>query len=110
MKLVSRLSGGLSATIPDIVGWAFSVATYSGTVKGCPGPGTAVFRYAFKMGATPGIAEATPGHNYGTVEVVPGSGTGGLATLKGHGTDVADTTNGVVSNAVLDFSCRHGHG
>jgi hypothetical protein len=96
---------GLSVTIPAIVGQATGIATYSGTVKGCPGPGTALFRYEFTMGV-----DGQTGHNRGTVDVVPGSGTGGLSTLRGHGVDDAhQTPSGVVSAAQLDFSCHNGH-
>jgi hypothetical protein len=97
-------SGGLSVTVPAVVGQAIGVATYSGTVKGCPGPGTASLRYVFTMGVN-----GQTGHNQGTVEVVPGSGTGGLAKLSGHGFDEAvQTPSGIVSNARLDFSCNNG--
>jgi hypothetical protein len=99
-------AGGLSVTIPAVVGQAMSIATYSGTVKGCPGPGTALFRYVFTMGVN-----GQSGHNQGTVEVVPGSGTGGLSTLKGHGDlDAVPSPNGsVASTARLDFTCNNGH-
>ena len=95
-------AGGLSVTVPAFIGQAMSIATYSGTVKGCPGAGTALFRYVFTMGV-----HDTSGHNQGSVEVVPGSGTGGLSTLKGRGdVDVVQTTSGFTSTDRLDFSCN----
>src|SRR5262249_48949306 len=99
-------AGALSVTIPALVGQAVTIATYSGTVKGCPGPGTAMFRNVSTIGV-----HGQTGHNQGTVEVVPGSGTGGLSTLQGHGVeDAVQDSNGVfVGTARLDFSCHHGH-
>jgi hypothetical protein len=97
----------LSVTIPAFIGQGVTLATYSGTVKGCPGPGTALFRNVSTIGVN-----GETGHNRGTVEVVPGSGTGGLSTLHGHGVDDAvQTPNGVVGTERLDFSChsRHDH-
>lgn len=95
-------AGGLSLTVPAFIGRAVGIGTYSGTVKGCPGPGTALFRYVFTLGVN-----GQSGHNQGTVDVVPGSGTGGLSRLHGHGRLDADTTTGsAVSTARLDFSCH----
>jgi hypothetical protein len=97
-------SGGLAVT-PTFIGQAVGLGTYSGTVKGCPGPGTALFRYVITMGVN-----GQSGHNQGTVDVVPGSGTGGLSTLKGHGhVDATVTPSGPVSTSRLDFSCTNGH-
>jgi len=98
-------AGGLSVT-PQLIGEATSLATFSWTVKGCPGPGTAMFRYETTMGV-----DGQTGHNHGSVEVVPGSGTGGLATLKGVGdVDVTPSSKGsLVGTDRLDFSCRGGH-
>jgi hypothetical protein len=94
---------GASVTVPQFIGQAVGIATYSGTVKGCPGPGTALFRYVATLGVN-----GQSGLNHGTVDFVPGSGTGGLSTLKGHGEfDAHATASGVVSTATLYFSCKH---
>jgi hypothetical protein len=96
---------GASATSPQFIGQAVGISTYSGTVKNCPGPGTALFRYVVTLGV-----DGQSGHNHGTVEVVPGSGTGGLVTLKGHGeVDAHLTAGGAVSTSTLYFSCNHTH-
>jgi hypothetical protein len=97
-------SGGLSVT-PTFIGHEVGLATYSGTVKGCPGPGTALFQYVYTVGVN-----GQPGNNHGTINVVPGSGTGGLSMLKGNGVvDVTTTTNGTITNAQLNFSCTVQH-
>ena len=98
-------AGGLSVT-PLFIGEATSLSTFAGTVKGCPGPGTAMFRYDTTMGV-----DGESGHNHGSVEVVPGSGTGGLATLNGTGeVDARPSSTGqIVGTDRLDFSCRGGH-
>jgi len=96
-------SGGLSVT-PTFIGQQVGLATYSGTVKGCPGPGTALFRSVYTLGVN-----GESGSNRGTVDVVPGSGTGGLSTLHGHGVVKATVASGSVVTAELDFSCTNRH-
>ena len=99
-----QIAGAILATVPDFVGQAVTVAIYSGTVKGCPGPGTAIFRTVDALGPK------TPGINQGTIEVVPGSGTGGLSKLGGHGSLTADARSGSVTSTLrLDFSCTNRH-
>jgi hypothetical protein len=99
-------SGGLSVT-PASVGQAVSLATFTGTVKGCPEPGTAMFRSVTAIGVK---AKDGSVHNVGTVEVVPGSGTGGLSNLEGHGDTYSTlTANGPVSTGREHLTCTSGH-
>jgi hypothetical protein len=95
-----RNAGGLSLQLANLSGDGVSLATYTGTVHGCPGRGTALFRYVVKLGVD------APGHNTATVRVVPRSGTGGLATLKGSGqVDAHVGINGGTFTMAADFSC-----
>ncbi len=95
-----RNAGALSIQFANDRGDGVSLGTFTGTVRGCPGGGTALFRYVVKVGVD------APGHNTGTVQVVSGSGTGGLRTLKGSGHFEAHVgINGGTSTLVADFSC-----
>jgi hypothetical protein len=95
-----RNAGSVSELFTNLSGDAVSNATYTGTVRGCPGNGTVLFRDVAKLGVD------APGHNTATVHVIPGSGTGGLATLKGSGhVDAHVGANGGTSTLVADFSC-----
>ena len=85
-------AGALSVDFATFVGEGVSLATFTGSVTGCPGSGTALLRYTVQLGAR-------PGQNLGTFEVVDGSGTAGLAGLAGRGSFVAtpDYATGAVS-------------
>jgi hypothetical protein len=69
-------AGSLSVQLPALTGDAVSLATFRGTVRGCPGPGTATIRFVAILGVT-------PGHNIARMEVAQGTGSGGLTTLEG---------------------------
>ena len=81
-------------------GPAVSLANFTGTISGCPGPGSAILRYTAELGVT-------PGHNAGNFEVVANTGTAGLAGLHGHGTFLATvhTDGTITSTGHADLTC-----
>lgn len=96
-------AGSLSLDFSTGIGDAVSLATFTGTIQGCPGPGTVTLRYTVAMGAR-------PGQNVGTFDVVKDSGTGGLAAAQGQGTIVATpdpATGSVTSVGTLKVNCKH---
>jgi hypothetical protein len=97
-------AGSLSVQLPALTGDAVSLSTFRGTVRGCPGPGTATLRFVVRLGAR-------PGHNIGTVEVVEGAGSGGLATLEGRGhVDATPHPDGTVTGSTeFNLRCTQDH-
>jgi hypothetical protein len=97
-------AGSLSLQLSTLSGDVVALATFRGTVRGCPSPGTATLRVVGRIGVT-------PGRDIGTVEVIDGAGSGGLARLQGSGqfesTVHADGT--VTGTEDLIVSCAKEH-
>ena len=94
-------AGSLSFNFATGTGWAVSLAHFTGSVRGCPGVGTATIRYEVRLGAQ-------PGKNVGTFTVVKGSGRAGLSGLSGTGSltatpNPADWT--VPAEGLVDVRC-----
>jgi hypothetical protein len=90
-------AGSLSVQPATVTGDAVSLGSFRGTVRGCPGPGTATFRWLVRLGAK-------PGHNIGTSHVVAGAGSGGLATLEGSArVDATPNPDGTIT-AIDEFN------
>jgi len=93
--------GSLKADLATLVGDGVSLSTFTGTVQGCPSPGTATLRWIVKFGVQ-------PGRNAATFTVVEGSGTGGLEGLVGDGDAIAglhpDST--VTGEITAHLTCR----
>lgn len=94
--------GSISIDLATFQGHANSLATFTGTVIGCPGAGTVLLAWESDLGVE-------PGRNDSTFRVVAGSGTGGLSGIRGRGSIVANITDptGPISGAgTANLHCR----